>query len=224
MGFTIATFAGLLLVALFLTYFRFKAWAAADGRRQHFSFADYWSWLRRGTSKAFARKSLKNAQDILSDWAASRYPGWTKYVFAVFSLSFIYQAASGFFFAVFVRRGMFGLPLLIHMVSGSFFAVSLTAVAFWRAGEHRPGGKETGQSAGDPVIERSSARTLPSILFWTFAAFGFIQVTTALGSMVSFFAYETQKGFIEIHRSSGLCCLLTAIIFVDTALIPKRRS
>ena len=60
--------------------------------------------------------------------------------------------------------------------------------------------------------------------FWTFAAFGLIQVLTALGSMLPIFTFETQVAMIVIHRYSALAILLAAILFTDLTFIPQRRS
>ena len=44
--------------------------------------------------------------------------------------SFLYLAASGFFFAIFIPRGLFGYPLVGHVMAGGLFAVCLD--------DHRP--------------------------------------------------------------------------------------
>ncbi len=212
MLFIIITGLGLLAVLFRQTYLRFRATSAAEGKSPMArSSKVYWTWLRNRPKAVLTKESYKRAGNFFRDWTANHYPGPLKWIFIVIGLSFLYQAASGFFFAVFIRRGLFGLPLLGHMVMGGLFGLSLAALLMWRGRAYRPDKEKT----------RISLEQM--VLFWIFAAFGLIQVLTALGSMLRVFTFQTQQAFIAVHRYSALAVLLAAIMFIDIAFVPQRR-
>lgn len=212
MLFIIITVLGLLAVLFRQTYLRFRETSAAEGKRPGaLSPKAYWTWLRNRHKAVFTKESSKRAENIFRDWTANHYPGRAKWIFIGLGLSFLYQVASGLFFAVFIPRGMFGLPLLGHMGMGGLFGLSLAALLMWRGRAYRPDKEET---------EIPFPQT---VLFWAFAALGLIQVATALGSMLPVFTFETQQAFIAVHRYSALAILLAALIFIDIAFIPQRR-
>jgi len=226
MLFIILTVIGLLAVLSRLSYIRFQAVGAAERKNpEPFSAKAYWTWLRSRAKAILTRESYKKAEKIFVDWTASHYPGWMKWIFLAFGLSVLYLAASGFFFALFIPRGMFGLPLLGHIILGGLFAFSLTALLAWRGRAYRLDKDEATvfESFACPVFKNLSKTLLRKVLFWAFAAFGLVQVSTALGSMLPIFTFETQQAFIAIHRTSALALLLTAIVFIDVTFIPQRR-
>ncbi len=228
MTFIIFTVAALIAIFFSLTYRRFGSRPAVKetGARARLSFSAYEAWLWLNIRKLFERESLKKAKDVMKAWVRDYYPGWTQWIFIVLSASFLYLAASGFIFALFVPRGLFGLPLLAHVAGGGLFAFSLAGILMWRGRSYRPGQEDEISSdvLAYPLFKNPPLALVRRAFFWTFAAFGLIQVLTALGSMLPIFTFETQVAMIVIHRYSALAILLAAILFTDLTFIPQRRS
>jgi len=186
----------------------------------------YLSWLRRRGKELGSKESFSRASSVLKNWAATRYPGPLRWIFIALTASLLYQAASGFFFGLFIRRGMFGLPLLAHVGSGGLFAVSLAAMMFWRARDYGFGRTGTASYAGlaCPVFKSLSRGDLAKFAFWAFAFFGFVQTASALGSMLPVFTFQAQMALIEIHRYGALALLLSVILFADLVFLPPPRK
>lgn len=228
MTFIIFTVAALMAIFFALTYRRFGSRPAVKetGARARSSLSAYGAWLWLNIRKMFERESLKKAKNEMKAWVRDHYPGWTQGIFIALGASFLYLAASGFIFALFVPRGLFGLPLLAHVAGGGLFAFSLAGTLIWRGRAYRPG--EDDEISADvlacPLFKNPPLAFVRKTCFWTFAAFGLIQVLTALGSMLPIFTFETQVAMIVIHRYSALAVLLAAILFIDLTFIPQRRS
>ena len=209
-----------------LAYVRFKGTASAGEKTPApFSAAAYGKWLAGRMAAAFSKEALDKARDIYRAWIKDHYPGPLKWIFIAFGASLAYLVATGFFFALFIGRGMFGLPLLGHVMLGGLFAASLALVLILRGRAYRPDKDDAVvfESFPRPVFKNLSGTRLRKFLFWIFAAFGLVQVATALGSMLPLFTFETQQALVTIHRYSALALLLTAIAFLDLAVIPRRR-
>ena len=73
----------------------------------------------------FGIKSLdwKSLASWIGRWAKGHFSGWKVWGFYGLLLSFVFLALSGFGFALFCPRGLFGLPLLLHVIAGGIFAV-----------------------------------------------------------------------------------------------------
>ena len=163
---------------------------------------------------------------VIAHWKRTFYPGWTKWIFYAFGLSLIYLTATGLFYAVFVPRGMFGAPLVGHMVCGGLFAASLAALLLVRARDYAPGRKVNGpaRSFAPPILKSVSNEALRRSLFWAIAALGFVLIVTALGSMLPVFTFEAQRALIVLHRYAALGIVLSAIVFIDIAFVPPPRA
>jgi hypothetical protein len=186
-------------------------------------FLAYFSWLGRRVSELFRPSTWPPLQPVFKNWL-NLYPlPWIRWVASGLVLSFSYLAASGFAFAVFTSRGIFGLPLLFHFIAGGIFAVCLTVVLFFRAREHAFLSKKNGppEFPVDALSQVVSGLPLLSILFWLFVISGLFLVATALLSMLPYFSFKTQMGLVETHRYSALVALLTVIVFLDTIFAPK---
>jgi hypothetical protein len=218
MVFTIITVLSILGLGFWLTNARFAAKPPAPGNK-----VDYFSWLWAGIREISKKELFKKAQDILNNWIKSYYPGWTKWIFWAFAASFIYQAASGFLFAVFSPRGMFGIVLLAHVSVGGLFAVSLAMMLILRARAYRLDQEEEAATLGVAPwpLKNISKSMLRKILFWLFAVAGLGLIATALGSMVPVFSFETQQAMIDVHRYGALLALLTASTFLDITFLPR---
>jgi hypothetical protein len=209
-----------------LAFVRFKGTVSAGGKTSApYSVAAYGKWLAGRMATTFSKETFDKGRNIYRAWIKDHYPGPLKWIFIGFGVSLAYLVASGFFFALFIGRGMFGLPLLGHVMLGGLFAASLALLLIWRGRAYRTDKDEATvfESFACPVFKNLSGTRLRNILFWTFAAFGLVQVATALGSMLPVFTFETQQAFVAVHRYGALALLLTAIVFIELAVIPRRR-
>jgi hypothetical protein len=148
-----------------------------------------------------------------------------KWVFVALSISFLYLAVSGLAFALFSPRGLFGIPLILHVVSGGVFAVSLAADVIVRAKEYSSiievftaGGRPMGYLLG--LFSRPLRQ---SLLYWVFVLSGLTLISTALLSMLPYFAFRTQLGLVETHRWGALAAALAAMAFFD-AFLPRKEA
>lgn len=212
------TLVALLGTAFGLTFGRYRG--RPDNDERHFG-----SWLGETIGAAFSSDPLSKTRRILADWTSAHYPVWTKWVFFGFLASFFFQALTGIFFEVFIARGMFGLPLIGHMLGGGAFAASLAAMLFWRGRSYRldenvPDFFDDHLRFGLKAMSPSYGRKL---IFWAFAAFGLVQVATAVGSMLPVFTFATQETLLNIHRLSALGLVVTAAMFADRVFVPRRR-
>lgn len=222
---TVVSVAGILLRQSALRYSESAAEAGGAGEAATFSWSGYGKWVRRRLQVIWSKDSWWRGWDALKSWTKAYYPGWLGWIFAGLLVSVAYQAASGFAFGLFSPRGMFGLPLIGHMAMGGLFALSLAAMLFWRARAYPPGTPENGgEGFACPVFKKLTKPAVRKMLFWTFAFFGFIQVASALGSMLPIFTFQAQLALIMIHRFSALALLLSAIVFADLAFLPSAKK
>lgn len=222
MLFTIIAVLAVLGVSYRLTSMRFKAKPTVAGIRA----AGYFPWLWSGMKSIFKKEAFQKGKSIVSDWIKNYYPGWTKWIFLALAASFVYQAASGLLFAVFSPRGMFGVPLLVHVSLGGLFAVSLAFALIWRARAYRLDRQEAEafESWACPFFKNLSKSLVRKFLFWVFAAAGLCLMVTALGSMVPLFSFNAQKTMIIVHRYCALVALLAGLNFLDIAILPQPQA
>lgn len=196
-----------------------------DGPAPRFAWNAYGAWLAARGKSAFQMKTIHKTWTEFESWTAKYYPGWTKWLFAAFALSFLYLAASGFFFAIFIARGIYGFPLVGHVVLGGLFAVLLAGILLWRARDYRFDKQEEAvfERFSCPVFENVSKVFVRKILFWAFAFVGLLIILTALLSMLPILPADAQGTLVLVHKYSALAALLTAIVFVDITFIPAPR-
>ncbi len=217
-------FAFLLLAgyAFWLSYRRFqKSPAFSRTKAGRLSLDNYAVWAGRrlaAMSDGAGRQAFDSAERRLVHLYADRALRW---VAAGLAGSFAYLAVSGLGFALFTTRGMFGIPLLLHVVSGGLFAACLAAFAILRAKDNVAGPESF-------VIDRFTLRKFPRslpielfrpVLFWIFVAAGFALTVTALGSMLRFFSFDAQVAMIDVHRYSALAATLAAMAFYDSVFL-----
>ena len=136
-------------------------------------------------------------------WAGQFYPGWRSWVFFGLILSFLFLAISGFLFFLLIPRGLYGLPLLLHVAAGGIFAVCLSMVVVWRARDYV-------LDVVQPILLK--------VMFWTFVVSGLCLIITSLSSMISFLSMQFQIGMIGWHRVSALVSLVSVSIFLQYSL------
>ncbi|MBN1939336.1 MAG: hypothetical protein JW843_07110 [Candidatus Aminicenantes bacterium] len=183
----------------------------------------YLKWIGSRIKGFFSASFFNRSVSLWDEWAKERYPGWLKWVFFAFAAAFLYLAASGLFYAVFIHRGMFGLPLLAHVMGGGVFALGLAFIMLFRARAYGFTAAETApfEAFACPVFKNIPKALVVKTLFWTFAVLGFVQVVTALFSMLPVISFNTQAALIMIHRYSALGLVLTAIVFFDAAILGR---
>ncbi|MDD8026124.1 MAG: cytochrome b/b6 domain-containing protein [Acidobacteriota bacterium] len=222
---TVVTLAGL---AYLTTHRRYEALAAAPAREGQAPPPKdgYFAWLRRWIRDAVKPDGPRRLWKWFMDWTSRYYPGWMKWVFAVMILCFLYLAASGFFFGVFIPRGMFGFPLVLHVSLGGVFAFCLAFAVFWRARDYAFDKKENEADASErfacPICKNPSKMLVAKILFWTNALAGLVIILSALFSMLPIFPAATQSPLLELHRYAALVSALAMIVFSDVRLFPAK--
>jgi len=225
--FTAVSLVLLAAVGLALSLHRF--WHGSPEARKNLVAAEvgrsYLRWLG-GQARLAVRKDAPRAWLAwvkgLKIW---RVPAVEKWVFLVFYGSFLYLAASGLLFAFFVPRGLYGIPLLLHVIVGGFFAASLTLIILVKGKDYllSPRRFSLEPQAFDPRTWSITVAMLQRMLFWVFAASGLLLIVTALLSMLPWLSTPGQRLVFNIHRSSALASVLAALAFADLALFNPRR-
>lgn len=220
---TVSALVGLFLRQSALRFKASKGYRPAVGKPPSFKIGAYFKWLRVRARAVFSAGFLGRTRSVWNGWAEARYPGRLKWGFFAFAAAFLYLAASGLFFAAFIRRGLYGLPLLAHVASGGLFAVGLASVMLLRARDYRFDQSESAvfESFACPIFKNLSVAFVRKVLFWIIAGLGFVQIATALLSMLPIITFNTQVGVLAIHRWSALGLTLAAVLFFDLALLER---
>jgi hypothetical protein len=227
MFFRIVTIVSVLGLLSRLTYLRFVRHLVTSGRTLKRSLLlAFFSWLGERASGMFKLSAAwPSLRSLIKNWLDFYASSWMRWTVAALALSFLFLAASGFGFAVFTSRGIFGLPLLFHVIAGGIFAACLSVLVLVRAREHTSL-QETPSSpefSGNPSSPLPSPGLFISSLFWLFVVSGLFLIATALLSMLPYFTSRGQLELVQIHRYSALIALLTAILFFDAVILPKEK-
>jgi hypothetical protein len=139
--------------------------------------------------------------------------------------SFLYLAASGFFFALFVPRGLYGFPLIGHVMAGGLFAVSLTVLVLFKGRAFISAPKPVLLSPALLDLRKMgiTAARVKFAAFWLFAAAGFLLTVTALLPMLPLLRTAGQKLLFELHRYSALLAAAAAMVFAGLELFERDR-
>jgi hypothetical protein len=198
---------------LVLHHYR-RTQATTRKKSTRFKIIDYLSWLSKNPLKNIRQKLLQKTFFL-------RYPAVEKWGIVSLSLSFIFLAVSGFFYALFLTQNLHGYPLLFHVILGGIFAICLPLVvvllapvfSFWSDGAEFVNTIQEGRKRTGPVP------LIQKILFWLFVISGFLLILTALTSMLPAFSLKDQLSMADIHRYSALVALLSAIAFAYFTLV-----
>ena len=177
---------------------------------------EYRTWMIGRTIESAKGISLSKWRAALESPAFWKYPDLEKWLFIAFYGSFAYLAASGFVFACLVPRGLYGYPLLFHVMAGALFAVSLAAIVLLRAKDYT--------LIMSPLPTLTPVDLTPERLgitpanaqkaaFWIFAFSGFLLTASALFPMLRVFRTPGQKLMFELHRYSALAAVLSGAVF-----------
>ncbi len=183
-------------------------------------------WLPGSVSRAVGKPVVGHWTAKVKTWRVWRLPFLEKWLLLVLYATFLYLAASGFFFAIFVRRGLYGVPLLVHFTAGIVFALCLMLVAVIKARRFAPNPSPLAlPAAGDAKTLVADLRKRPLLivrtsdvslaLFWVFVAAGLSLAVSALLPMLPWFHYQGQQILFGWHRWSALVSFLAAVGFAD---------
>jgi len=225
--FTAVSLVLLAVVGLALSLHRF--WHGCPESRKNLVAAEVGRAYLRWLGGEFRLAARRDAPRAWLAWAKGlkvwHLPVVEKWVFLVFYGSFIYLAASGLVFAFFVPRGLYGIPLLLHVIVGGLFGVSLTLIILVKGKDYllSPRRFSLDLQALDPRSWSVTVAMLQRTLFWLFAAAGLLLILTALLSMLPWLSTPGQRLVFNIHRYSALASVLAALAFADLALFTARR-
>ena len=211
MAFRLISVLSILGFVFWRTYERFRDEIHRQGRPR-MNWSAYFAWLYKRTKSLCSLSALERGKVQFRLWLRERFPGWKGWVFLCSAASFAYQAGSGFGYAVFSPRRIFGFPLFLHVLAGGVFAVTLAIVLFLKAKDFRL------DKHGEPILRKM----LRPGLFWFFVAAGLAVSATALFSMWPSFTFREQGSLLHFHRYSALAAFLSAAAYLDLYLIPRR--
>jgi len=227
--FQVLTIVSALAVFLLLSFHRYYAGRAEASANLLLAamLGGYAAWLRRSAGAV-----LKKA--ATGQWWFEQFRrlpvhtsrGVDKWVFILFYASFLYLGASGFFFALFVPRGLYGYPLLLHVTAGGVFSACLTAIVITR-GRHYvevPKPVVLDISLLDPRRLGITATRVRYAAFWVFVIAGLLLTLSAFVPMLSVVRYSGQKLMFGLHRYSALAAVLAAAVFGELELFLKPRE
>ena len=190
-------------------------------------------WFFRRVAESVRKPGRDAFVDRIRSLAVLRSPLPEKWLLLGLYATFLFLAASGFFFAIFIARGLFGVMLLLHFTAGVVFAVCLALTALLKARGYLPNpgplslpgladGRVVGRHIGRVLKAPVPARAFVGGLFWVFTLAGFSLTVSALLPMLPWFHYQGQVVLFAWHRWSALVALLAAVAFADLEFFPRR--
>lgn len=171
-----------------LAFHRF--WTTREEARSTILYAEilkkFLAWLALRTVQIARRASPAALAAELESLPFLRKPALEKGLYVSLYASFLYLAASGFFFAVFVPRGLYGYPLLGHVMAGGLFAVALTALVLFKGRDFVSVPKPALLSLAllDPRKMGITAARVKLWAFWLFVLAGSLLILSALLPML----------------------------------------
>lgn len=219
----ISVVTSLALVAC-LSYRRFQAACLKKNEPFLAHLGSYLTWLGRFVFLLFRGEGWLKIWSFFRAWLSLYPQAWQKSILWGLISTFLYLSLSGFGFALLSSRGLFGLPLLLHIIGGGGFSLSLAGIVVVRARDYvdLPALRSSSPAPGF-LLAPHGAPFLRLVLFWILILTGLSLVLTALLSMLPYFSFDVQLDLIAIHRYSALFFLLSAILFLDQA-IPRSKA
>jgi hypothetical protein len=228
MLFTIVTI--LILAATFLGIAFHRFWTTREEAKSTILYAEiikkFFAWLALRTVQMSRRGSPKAWWAYVKGLPLWRDPVLEKWLYVGFYVSFLYLAASGFFFGIFIRRGLFGYPLVGHVMAGALFAICLTIIVLFKGRDFVTVPKPASLSLA--LLDIRKMRITPARVklwaFWLFAAAGFLLTLSALLPMLPLLRTGGQRFMFEFHRYSALVSTMAAMVFVGLELFEGNRT
>jgi len=225
MLFTIVTVLALAGAFLGIAFHRF--WTTREEARSTILYAEiakkYSAWLALRGLQMSRKASLRAWWSYIRNLPVWREPVLEKWLDICFYGSFLYLAASGFFFGIFIPRGMFGFPLVGHVMAGGLFAVCLTVIVLFKGRDFVtiPKPASLSLSLFDPRKMGLTPARVKLWAFWLFVLAGFLLTLSALLPMMPFLQTPGQKLMFELHRYSALLAAVAAMVFAGLELFDR---
>jgi len=227
MLFTIVTLLVLAATLIGLAFHRF--WTTRPEARSTLIYTEiakkFFAWLALRAIQMSRRASPRAWLAYVKALWFFRAPVLEKWLFVGFYASFLYLAASGFFFAVFVRRGLFGFPLVGHVMAGGLFAVCLTVLGLFKGRDFVSVPKPASLTLAllDPRRMGITAARVKLWAFWLFVTAGFLLTLSALLPMLPLLRTPGQKFMFEFHRYSAVLSAAAATVFAGLQIFEAPR-
>lgn len=185
----------------------------------------YIPWLFSRLYAFLKTAGIKGWRERYQQWVVRHHPGRERLVIICLGLSFCFQAASGFPFALLSAQRLYGIFLLLHVTLGGVFALCLPLALISRARHYSFDTEypEHPRAASTPGGKSTSSRLWLKIFFWLFVASGLCLILTALTLMLPYFTLVAQLDLFEIHRYSALVSLLSAITFAYFSRVDDKK-
>ena len=227
MMFTIIVFLSAIGAVAGLTFHRFRTTREEARATILYSelFKKYAAWLALGTLQSARRASPKAWWQYVKALPLWRLPVLEKWLFVGLYGSFAYLAASGFFFAIFIPRGLYGFPLVGHVMAGGLFAACLAVIVLLKGRNFISVPKPVSLSPAllDPRKMGITAARVKLAAFWLFALTGFLLALTALLPMMPLLRTSGQKFMLEFHRYCALAAAIATAVYIDLEVFGPRR-
>lgn len=228
MLFTIVTILAVAGTFLGIAFHRF--WTTREEAKSTILYAEvfkkFTAWLALRAVQMPRKASPKAWWAYVKGLPLWREPVLEKWLYICFYGSFLYLAASGFFFGIFIRRGMFGYPLVGHVMAGGLFAVCLTIIVIFKGRDFITVPKPVSLSLAllNPRKMGITPARVKLWAFWLFAAAGFLLTVSALLPMLPLLRTAGQRFMFEFHRYSALISAVAAMAFAGLEIFESGRT
>ena len=222
MLFIIVTVLALAGTFLGLAFHRF--WTTQEEAKSTVLYAEivkkYLAWLSLRTVQLSRKASPKAWWEYVAGLPLWRQPVLEKWLYLGLYGSFLYLAASGFFFGIFIPRGLFGYPLVGHVMAGGLFAVCLVIIVLFKGRDFITVPKPASLSLSllDPRKMGITAARVKLWAFWLFVLAGFLLILSALLPMLPLLRTPGQRFMFEFHRYSAVVSAAAAMVFAGLDL------
>jgi len=227
MLFTIVTILAVAGTFLGIAFHRF--WTTREEAKSTILYAEIFkkfaAWLALRTVQMSRKASPKAWWAYVKGLPLWREPALEKWLYVCFYGSFLYLAASGFFFGIFIPRGLFGYPLVGHVMAGGLFAVCLTIIVLFKGRDFITVPKPASLSLSllNPRKMGITPARVKLWAFWVFAAAGVLLTLSALLPMLPLLRTAGQRFMFEFHRYSALVSAVAAMVFASLELFEAQR-
>lgn len=208
-----------------LAFHRF--WTTREEAKSTILYAEivkkYLAWLTLRTIQMSRKASPPAWWEYVKGLPLWRQPVLEKWLYVCLYGSFLYLAASGFFFGIFIPRGLFGYPLIGHVMAGGLFAVCLVIVVLFKGRDFITVPKPASLSLSllDPRKMGITAARVKLWAFWLFVLAGFLLTLSALLPMLPLLRTPGQRFMFEFHRYSAVVSAAAAMVFVGLELFDR---
>lgn len=227
MLFTIVTVLAAAAAFLGLAFHRF--WTTRPESRSTLLYGElarmFLAWLALRAVQMSRRASPRAWRSYLQGLPVWRQPVLEKWLLIGFYGSFLYLAASGFVFGIFIPRGLFGFPLVGHVMCGGLFAVCLTVIVLFKGRDFVSVPRPASLSLDllDPRKMGLTPARVKLWAFWLFALAGFLLTVSALVPMLPWFGTSGQRFLFDFHRYSAILAAVAAMVFAGLELFERAR-